>query len=94
MMMYKYDTPRFGIFIPYGRYHHYRGGYKSAANAPYGNHDQYDIGVEWQIRREMELVVEYSFVDGVTLGSVNQPGVQSYRNFDGTILRAQFQFNY
>jgi hypothetical protein len=92
--MYKVDTASCGIFIPYVRYQHYKGGYRSVANSPYGIHDQYDIGVEWQIRREMELVIEYSFVNGVSLVAIDQPGVTSYRNFEGTVLRAQFQINY
>jgi hypothetical protein len=94
MVMYKIDTPSWGIFTPYCRYQHYRGGYKVFPNAPYGTRDQWDLGVEWQIRREMELVVEYNFVDGVNLNAVNREGVVSYRNFDGGVLRAQFQINY
>lgn len=94
MALYKLDTPDYGIYIPYARYQHFRGGYKSLANAPYGTHDQWDFGVEWQIRKEMELVVEYSRVDGVNLNPINQPGVTSYRNFDGSVLRTQFQINY
>ena len=79
MAMYKLDTARCGIFTPYARYQHYRGGYRSVANAPYGNHDQWDLGVEWQIRKEMELVAEYSFVDGVNLNAINEAGVTSYQ---------------
>ena len=94
MLMYKLDTPRLGIFTPYGRYQHYRGGFRSVDNAPFGTRDQFDVGVEWQIRREMELVIEYSFVNGVSLTATDEPGVQSYRDFEGGILRAQFQFNY
>jgi hypothetical protein len=92
--MYKMDTPRYGIVIPYGRYQHYRGGYRSIANAPYGTHDEYDLGVEWQILRELELVVEYGFVDGVNLEAINEPGVTPYRNFRGGVLRCQMQINY
>jgi hypothetical protein len=94
MTMYKWDTPNSGIFIPYARYQHYRGGYRSITNAPFGTHDQYDLGVEWQIRKELELVVEYSFVDGVGLDAINEPGVMSYRNFRGQLLRCQMQINY
>ena len=94
MAMYKIDTPAYGIFTPYTRWQYYKGGYRSAPNAPFGTHDQLDVGVEWQIRKEMELVVEYGRVDGVNLNAVNQAGVVPYRNFDGSILRAQFQLNY
>jgi hypothetical protein len=94
MATYKLDTARCGIFIPYFRYQFYRGGYRSIPNAPYGNHSEYDIGVEWQIRKELELVVEYGLVDGVSLDAINQPGVTSYRNFKGGVLRCQMQVNY
>jgi len=94
MMMYKLDTAQCGIFIPYARYQHYRGGYRSLANAPYGTHDEYDVGVEWQIRKELELVVEYGFVNGVNLNAINTPGVASYQNFRGDVLRCQVQLNY
>jgi len=94
MAMYKLDTANYGIFTPYGRYQRYSGGYRSLPNAPYGTHDQIDVGIEWQIRKEMELVVEYSFVDGVTLNAIDEPGKRSYQNFDGGILRLQFQINY
>ncbi|QEL15735.1 porin [Limnoglobus roseus] len=94
MAMYKYDTARTGIFIPFTRYQHYRGGYRSIANSPYGTHDEYDLGVEWQIRKELELVVEYGFVNGVSLDPVADAGERSYRNFHGDVLRCQMQVNY
>ena len=50
--------------------------------------------MEWQIRKEMELVAEYSLVDGINLNAINQAGATSYRNFDGGVLRFQFQINY
>lgn len=94
MTMYKLDTPRHGIFYPYARYQHYLGGYRSISNAPYGTHDEYDVGVEWQIRKELELVVEYGFVNGVSLGATDQPGVAPYQNYTGQLLRCQLQINY
>lgn len=94
MATYKIDTAHRGILTPYVRWQHYEGGYRSIANAPFGTHDQLDLGVEWQIFREMELVVEYSRVDGVNLNAINTPGITPYRNFDGSVIRAQFQLNY
>jgi hypothetical protein len=93
-LMYKLDSPSYGIFTPYGRYQYFRGGYKGFANAPYGSRDEWDVGIEWQIRREMELTVEYAFVNGVNLNAFDRAGVRSYRNFDGGVLRTQFQVNY
>lgn len=101
MAMYKFDTgrcgawaPDCGIFIPYVRYQYYRGGYKSIPNAPYGTHSEWNLGLEWRIYKELEWVVEYSIVDGVNLTAINQPGVVPYRNFEGGVIRTQFQINY
>jgi len=94
MPMLKFDTDRHGIFTPYARYQYYRGGYRSISNAPFGTHDEWNLGVEWQIRKEMELVAEYSIVDGINLNADIEEGVVSYRNFDGHVLRFQFQMNY
>ena len=94
MAMYRHDGHRCGIFTPYGRWQYYRGGYKSLPNAPYGTHQGWDVGLEWQIRREMELTLEYSFINGVNVNAIDRDGAISYRNFDGGVLRAQFQINY
>jgi hypothetical protein len=94
MTMYKLDTERYGIFTPYVRYQYYRGGYRSLSNAPFGTHSQWDLGVEWQIRREMELTAEYSLVDGINLNAISRADVLSYQNFTGGVLRFQFQLNY
>jgi hypothetical protein len=94
MSMVKLDTERYGIFTPYVRYQYYRGGYRSLSNAPYGTHSQWDLGVEWQIRREMELTAEYSLVDGINLNAISVADALSYQNFAGGVLRFQFQLNY
>lgn len=94
MAMYKYDTEVHGNVIPYCRYQYYRGGYRSVSNAPYGHHDQWDFGVEWQFLREMEVSCEYSIVDGINLNTINQAGVIPYQAFSGGILRFQLQLNY
>lgn len=94
MGMYKIDTPKYGILFPFARYQHYRGSYPSLPNAPFGNHDQYSTGVEWQIRKELEIVFEYDYVNGMNLNAINQAGSISYRNFVGQVLRCQMQINY
>jgi hypothetical protein len=94
MALYKHDTCRYGVVTPYARYQYFRGGYKSFANAPFGTLHECDLGMEWQIRKEMELTLEYSFVNGPNLNSIDKDGTRSYREFNGGILRAQFQVNY
>jgi hypothetical protein len=94
MGMYKYETQCAGIFMPYARYQHFDGGYRSQPNAPFGITNQVDLGVEWQIRKDMELVVEYNLLDNVSLTAIDRANTRSYRNFTGSALRCQFQINY
>lgn len=94
MAMYKCDTVDYGIVTPYCRYQYYNGGYKSVVNAPYGTTSEWDLGIEWQIRREMELTVEYNLLDYVSLTAIDRANARSYRNFTGSALRVQFQVNY
>ena len=94
MGMYKHETHSCGIFMPYARYQHYDGGYRAVANAPFGITNEVDLGVEWQIRTEMELVVEYNLLDNVSLTAIDRANTRSYRNFTGSALRVQFQINY
>ena len=92
MTMYRHDTECYGIFTPYCRYQQYSGGYRNVANAPFGHQRQVDLGVEWQIRKEMELVLEYNIanVPNFTASTTTR----SYRDFEGSIVRLQFQVNY
>jgi hypothetical protein len=42
----------------------------------------------------MELTVSYLPTDRTNTTAFDQAGVRSYRQFDGDVLRFQFQFNY
>lgn len=92
MGMYRHDTECYGVITPFCRYQTYTGGYRNIANAPHGNQRQVDLGFEWQIRKEMELVLEYNIVN-VPNFSASSTG-RSYRDFEGSIVRLQFQVNY
>jgi hypothetical protein len=92
MAMYRHETDCYGIITPYCRYQQFRGGYRSFANAPYGNQREIDLGIEWQMRKEMELVMEYSIANVPNL-TASADGL-SYRDFEGNVLRFQFQVNY
>jgi hypothetical protein len=92
LAMYRHETPCWGIITPYCRWQQYQGGYRSQPNSPYGTQRQLDLGVEWQMRKEMELVMEYSIVNTPNF-SASSTG-RSYRDFEGDVLRFQFQFNY
>lgn len=91
--MYKLDT-RAGIFIPYVRYQQFTGGYRTAANAPFGTTRLTDIGLEWHIWKEVELTAELTVADKLNTATVNTARVNNYLNFDGSIFRVQLQLNY
>ena len=92
MLNYRYVTDCHGEIWPFARWQYYRGGYKNAPNAPASPIDEWSIGVEWQIRKEMELVCEYLITDRTNL----QPFANglSYEQFDGQVMRFQFQINF
>jgi hypothetical protein len=92
MMNYRYQTARFGELWPFARWQYYRGGYKNRPNAPSSEIDEWNIGFEWQIKRQFELVCEYMITDRTNL-SARSSG-RSYEQFAGDALRFQFQINY
>ncbi len=93
MAMYKLDTHA-GVFFPYIRHQYYKGGYRTAANAPYGTTRLTELGLEWQVWKEVELVAEYTIADKLNLETRNAVGAVNYRNFEGGIFRLQLQLNY
>lgn len=94
MSMYKYDTACHGTFIPFVRYNHYEGGYKPERNAPYCFISEWETGVEWQINKQMELVAQYTLTDRTNTTAISTNNVESYRQFEGSLARFQFQINY
>ncbi len=91
---YKLDTHCWGTLFPFTRYQHFMGGYKSANNSPYSEVNEWDFGIEWQIRKEMELTVDYLITDRTNLTANSTANVRSYDQFEGDVLRFQFQVNY
>ncbi len=92
MLLYKYDSPSWGTFFPFARYVHYKGGFKSYRNAPYSLVQDWDFGCEWQMNKAAELTVSYLFADRTNLTTMSTG--ESYRQFDGDVLRFQLQVNY
>jgi hypothetical protein len=92
--MLKYDTRNWGTFFPFIRWSQYQGGYKQERNAPFSNIEEVDAGTEWQINPQMELTTSWLIVDRTNTTAFTGPGVQSYQQFEGSVLRFQFQFNY
>lgn len=94
--MAKIDTACHGVLFPFVRYQQFKGGYKNQTNSPYSNIHETSIGLEWQFRKEVELVTEYLITDrtNVNGNAANTLAGNSYRDFDGDVLRFQLQVNY
>lgn len=92
MCMYRHVTPRYGTFFPFVRWNYFRGGYKPERNAPYSQIDELEAGVEWQINDQMELVTQYTATNRTNTTAFTTG--RSYEQFEGALLRAQFQINY
>jgi hypothetical protein len=63
-------------------------------NASYGHQRQLDIGIEWQIFKKLELTCEYSIVNTPNFSPRSGAGQLSFNEFEGSMFRVQFQFNY
>ncbi|WP_197453660.1 porin [Caulifigura coniformis] len=92
MTMYRHETKSCGVLFPFARFNYFEGGYKNEDNAPYGHVHEYEAGLEWQFNPQMELVTQYTLTDR-TNTSAESSG-ESYRQFQGQLLRMQFQINY
>jgi hypothetical protein len=92
MLLYRHETDCWGTMFPFLRYHHFEGGYKSERNAPNSLINEWELGVEWQFNPQMELTAEYAFTDRTNTTAFSTG--RSYRQFDGDIIRIQFQMNY
>ena len=90
----KIDTPRLGTLFPYVRYTYYEGGMKAERNAPYTQVDEVETGTEWQFNKQMELTLSCLIADRTNTAAINQAGRRSYGQWEGSVVRAQFQINY
>ena len=86
--MYKLDTKEHGTFFPYIKGQTYDGASKFDTNAPKMKVDEFDIGIEWQIRPEIEITAAYAHMERTNVGSA------PYNVVDGDLLRLQLQVNY
>lgn len=85
-----------GTVIPFVKWQYFDGYNKAEANAPQNKVNDWEIGAEWQIAPEVELVAEYHIMKRTNMttngGFNNLEG--SYRTFDGQALRLQLQYNF
>lgn len=94
MMMYRLETDDRGDFFPFLRWNYFEGGYRSERNAPYAEIREWETGCEWQLNPQMELTLGYTLTDRTNTTAINQTNRLSYGQFEGSLLRVQFQINY
>lgn len=87
-MMYRVPSESLGSFIPYARWQHYRGGWKGATNAPRLETDEFEVGLEWQPWKALELTVAYARMKR-TEADERRAG-----RAEGNLIRTQVQWNY
>ena len=85
-----------GNVIPFVKYQYYDGYNKAEVNAPQNKVNDWEIGAEWQIAPEVELVAQYHIMKrtNMTTGGGFNALEGSYRTFDAQALRLQLQYNF
>jgi len=86
--MYQIDGLRWGTLWPFVRWQYYNGALKSQRNAPRDRVRDLELGLEWQVMKEIELTAVYHMMNRTNV--MNAP----YGPFKADILRFQLQWNY
>jgi phosphate-selective porin len=99
--MYKIDNFKVldtnGTLIPFVRWQYFDGASKAETNSPMNKVNDWEIGAEWQIAPEVELVAYYHMMNRsnlVTGASATTLVKQDYANFKADALRVQLQYNF
>lgn len=105
--MYKIDDFKFldtnGTLIPFIKWQYFDGYSKAETNSPQNKVNDWEIGAEWQIAPEVELVAYYHRMNRSNLvtgnrssasASNNLSAVEDYKTFDAHALRVQVQYNF
>ena len=84
--MYKIDNA-WGSWIPYVKWQKYNGAEKDTVNTPFSKVRETEVGLEWQIRPEIELTVAYA--------NMERTNVKTLRHVkNANIMRFQLQWKY
>jgi phosphate-selective porin len=91
-----------GNLIPFVKWQYFDGYNKAETNAPRNKVNDWELGVEWQIAPEVELVAEYHIMNRTNINSTSSASNGgefnnvngSYRNFEAQALRLQLQYNF
>ncbi len=100
--MYKIDNVNFWdwntTLIPFIKWQYFDGYNKAESNAAKNNVNDWEIGAEWQLAPEVELVAYYhkmkrsNLVTGIQTAEF--PNRADYETFDADALRVQLQYNF
>lgn len=82
------DFYGYGTVIPFIKYQNYNGGMKFQTNSPSTNVNDWEFGVEWQPKKEIELTLVWQRYNR------NDVTRSPYREFKSDVLRAQLQYNF
>jgi hypothetical protein len=88
-LSYKIDAENGQCYFPFVRYTSYQGGKKFEQDARSYDMKELELGLEWQIHKNMELVAMYSIAD-----RRYEDGKKPDNQQVGNRLRLQLQFNY
>jgi len=96
--MYKIDNFQFletnGTLIPFIKWQYFDGYNKAETNAPENHVNDWELGVEWQIAPEVEIMAEYHRMKRNNLVTGNRAGTLDYQSFTADALRVQVQYNF
>lgn len=91
--MLKLDT-QWGSFLPFVKWQYFDGANKAEANAPVNEVNDVELGLEWQIARELELAAVWHHMRRNNLVTGNRAGRPDYAPFEAEVLRLQLQLNF
>lgn len=92
--MYLHKTANYGNVLPFVKWQYFDGFNKAETNAPQNEVNDWEIGVEWQLNKEVELTAVYHIMDRNNLVTGNRAGREDYANFNTDALRLQVQYNF
>jgi hypothetical protein len=85
---------RKGELWPFARWNYFTGGYRSERNAPYVDIREWELGLEWQFSKSLELVSMYTITDRTNTTAISSANARSYQQFEGQLLRFQVQLTW
>lgn len=86
-----------GTWVPFVKWQYFDGANKAETNAPANKVDDWEIGTEWQIAKEVELTMVYHRMNRnnlVTGASSSTLVPTDYGRFQANALRVQLQYNF